>query len=125
MEGLTKFYGVPILVSEATMSLCPDIYFREVDSVRVKGKKNAQTIFEPLGLKAGITELESSVLEQFKTALAHYKEQQWQQATDSFNSLAERSPEELLYRLYLDRVSELHKQPPGADWDGVYTHTQK
>jgi adenylate cyclase len=125
LEGLTKFYGVPILVSEATMSRCPDIYFREIDSVRVKGKQNAQTIFQPMGLKASVTEGEMAQLEQFNTALGCYKKQQWQEATGLFRTLGEQVPGESIYSLYLERVAELEGQPPGEDWDGVYTHTQK
>ncbi len=125
LEGLTKFYGVPILVSEATMSLCPDIYFREIDSVRVKGKKHAQTIFQPLGMKADITESDTARLEQFRSSLLHYQQQQWQQAFEAFTRLSEQSPEDLFYRMYLDRVSELQDQPVDPNWDGVYTHKQK
>jgi len=125
LEGLTKFYGVPILVSEATMLRCPDLYFREIDSVRVKGKKNAQTIFQPMGLTAAVTEDETTRLEQFNTALACYKKQQWQEAAELFRSLGEQAPDESVYSMYQERVTELKDQPPGADWDGVYTHTQK
>ncbi len=40
LEGLTKEYGVPIIVGEATRQLtASDFVFRELDRVRVKGKK--------------------------------------------------------------------------------------
>lgn len=125
LEGLTKFYGVPILVSEATMSRCPDIYFREIDSVRVKGKKQAQTIFQPLGLKAGVSGTEIAEHEEFRSGLSHYRRQQWEQAVDIFSGLSEQSPEELLYRIYLQRVTELKGQAADPRWDGVFTHKTK
>ena len=50
LEGLNKFYGTEILVAGATVSdLGPGFYFREVDLVRVKGKKHPITIYEILG----------------------------------------------------------------------------
>jgi len=45
LEGLTKYYGVGILVSEETKSQCPDIAFRYIDNVRVKGKQDSIKIY--------------------------------------------------------------------------------
>ena len=48
LEGLTKVYGVPILCGEATRAAVPDLVWREIDRVRVKGRASAVAIFEPL-----------------------------------------------------------------------------
>ena len=48
LEGLTKQYGVDIIVSDHTARLVPDYAFRELDLVRVKGKNEPVAIFEPL-----------------------------------------------------------------------------
>jgi adenylate cyclase len=50
LEGLTKQYGVDMIVSEMTATLLPEFAFRELDLVRVKGKTKPVAIFEPLGL---------------------------------------------------------------------------
>jgi adenylate cyclase len=39
LEGLTKVYGVPILCGEATRAAVPDLVWREIDRVRVKGAR--------------------------------------------------------------------------------------
>lgn len=62
IEALTRRYRVPVLVSEATRNDCPDIAFREIDTVQVKGKYNRTRIYQPLcrlselddGLKANL-----------------------------------------------------------------------
>lgn len=49
LEGLTKRYRVPLLVSEATRRQAPEFVYRRLDCVRVKGRREATTIFQPLG----------------------------------------------------------------------------
>src|SRR6185436_14566734 len=55
LEGRTKAYGVGILVGEATRNRVQDVVFREIDRVKVKGKDEAITIYEPLGLQSETT----------------------------------------------------------------------
>ncbi len=78
-----------------------------------------------MGLKTTIMATETDQLEQYSTALGHYKKQRWQQNVEVFTALCERAPEELLYEFYLERVTELQDQPPDPGWDGVFTHKQK
>ena len=42
-----------------------------------------------------------------------------------FRNLGEMSPQRKLYVLYLERIEIFRSEPPGDDWDGVYTHTTK
>jgi adenylate cyclase len=49
LEALTRQYEVDIIVSEATARQAPEFAYRELDRVRVKGKTQLVTIFEPLG----------------------------------------------------------------------------
>src|SRR3546814_18227172 len=48
LEGLTKHYGVHIIVSEFTRDQVPEFIYRELDVVRVKGKDKPVIIFEPI-----------------------------------------------------------------------------
>ena len=50
LEGLTKQYGVGIVVSETTRDAAPGFRYRELDLVRVKGREQPLRIFEPLGV---------------------------------------------------------------------------
>jgi len=49
LESITKQYGVGIIVGEHTQKTVPDVVFRELDRVRVKGKDEPVAIYEPLG----------------------------------------------------------------------------
>jgi adenylate cyclase len=48
LEGLSKVYGVDIVVSESTRKLAPDFGWQELDRVSVKGKDQAVAIFWPV-----------------------------------------------------------------------------
>src|SRR5438876_6992099 len=54
LEGRTKGYGVGILVGEATRNAVADVVFREVDRIKVTGKHEAVTIYEPIGLESEV-----------------------------------------------------------------------
>ncbi|HEX9448388.1 MAG TPA: adenylate/guanylate cyclase domain-containing protein [Dongiaceae bacterium] len=45
VEGLTKFYKVDIIVTEATRDTAPDFHYRNLDVVHVKGRSAEVTIF--------------------------------------------------------------------------------
>lgn len=125
LEGLTKQYGVEIIVSEGTRTAVPEYVYRELDRVRVKGKEEPIAIFEPVALGAEVAPEELDELEQHHEALRRYQAQDWNGAETLFNALRARSPERKLYEIYLERIRWFRELPPGADWDGVYTFTTK
>ncbi len=125
LEGLTKQYGVQIIASETTVAAVPEYVFRELDRVRVKGKELPVAIYEPLGLREQISNEAVSELVAYESALTQYREQHWQLARDALEHLREQVPERLLYSIYLERVEYFMHNPPGDDWDGVYTFTTK
>lgn len=124
LEGLTKQYGVDIIVSERTAKLVPEFAFRELDLVRVKGKNEPVAIFEPIGPGKSVDAETAVELELYARALAAYRAQDWNVAQDSFQTLKDRT-EHLLYNRYLDRIEQFRREPPPEDWDGVFTHLSK
>jgi adenylate cyclase len=125
LEGLTKEYGVNIIVSETTRAAIPEFLFRELDLVRVKGKNEPVAIFEPVGHKNDIDKSVTEELGAYRKALANFRAQSWDKAEVDFFNLNRSYPERHLYQVYLDRISVYRKEPPGDDWDGVFTHTTK
>jgi adenylate cyclase len=52
LESLNKYYGTHILISDTTYEECKHLIFcRELDTIQVKGKSQAVTIYEPLGMR--------------------------------------------------------------------------
>jgi adenylate cyclase len=125
LEGLTKNYGVNIIVSESTKAEIPEFLFRELDLVRVKGKNEPVAIFEPIGHKNDVAKSITEELSAYRKALKNFRAQSWDNAELDFFNLNRSYPDRYLYTVYLDRVAFYRNQPPGDDWDGVFTHTSK
>jgi adenylate cyclase len=125
LEGITKQYGVGILVGEETFSVVRDAFvFRELDRVRVKGKIDPVGIYEPLGLVGTVGDDVLAALQQWNAALDAYRAQQWDVAQTTLQALEANRPH-YLYALYLKRIDHLREEPPGTDWDGVTTFETK
>jgi adenylate cyclase len=125
MEGLTKNYGVEIITGEATRHAVPEFEYRELDRVRVKGKDQPVTLYEPLGLVETIDKGLRNSVKRFHHALQLYRQQKWDDAEQELFSLSQHEPERQIYRIYLDRIAYYRQHPPGENWDGVFTHTSK
>ena len=63
LEGLTKVYGVGVLVGEATFNALSGWVCREIDRVKVKGKDQAIAIYEPLGLARALDAAVSALVD--------------------------------------------------------------
>jgi adenylate cyclase len=125
LEGLTKSYGVSIIVSRSTRDAVPELAYRELDRVRVKGRDKPVNIYEPLGPRDAIDDKTIGELKLYREAAKLYRAQNWELAELQFVNLAKRSPKRVLYRLYIERIGHYRNNPPPADWDGVYTHLEK
>ena len=125
LEGITKEYGADIIVGEETMKAAPEVVFRELDRVRVKGKVNAVTIYQPIGPRSEVSEETIKRLEMFQEALETYRKQDWDKAETLLTQLKETSPGTMLYDLFLLRIPILREKDLGLDWDGAFTFVTK
>lgn len=125
LEGITKQYGVHIIVSEFTREKAPEFVYRELDRVRVKGKDEPVAIFEPIGLPDQIGAEMENELALYREALKLYRAQNWDLAEVQFLNLQKAHPERYLYKVYAERIEYFRAEPPGDDWDGVFTFKTK
>ncbi len=125
IESLTKQYGVALMISEFTQAAVPGLISRELDMVRVKGKNEPVRLFEPLGFEGEVDQETLARIAHHAGALALYRQQKWDGAAATFGMLSAEEPERMIYKLYLDRIAHFREEPPGPDWDGVYTHKEK
>ncbi|MDP6831291.1 MAG: adenylate/guanylate cyclase domain-containing protein [Alphaproteobacteria bacterium] len=121
IEGLTRFYDVPLIVGESTAAAAPEFSYRELDLVRVKGRREPVRIFEPL--QPGSFKAED--LERYHQALACYRARDWQRADQIFAALVAAEPACPVHALYRRRIAEFMASPPGEDWDGVEVFSEK
>lgn len=125
LEGITKQYGVNIIVGEETQAVVPDYLFRKLDQVRVKGKHEPVSIYEPVGLKTAVSHEDLDELELYEMGLKYYLRQEWDAAETAFQGLQAQYAPRKLYEIYLERLDYFRANPPGELWDGVFTFTTK
>jgi adenylate cyclase len=125
LEGLNKFYGTEILVAGATVQhLDNGFIFREVDLVRVKGKKHPIAIYEILGEGAPEDKL-ARFLELYHEGLACLRGTRWGEGLEAFQAASELNPRDALCAHYLQLIQKYAANPPGPDWDGITTMLEK
>ena len=125
LEGLTKFYGVDLLVNETCVAQCPDMTFKLMDKVRVKGKHEAVSIYEPIKPDRANDPQVQQELDLYQQAYDFYLQQDWTNAREKFSQLAGNNPDTLIYSIYLERIEILQHESLDANWDGSFTHTSK
>jgi adenylate cyclase len=125
LEGITKEYHVQCVVSEATYAQAKQEYtFRELDKIRVKGKVLPVTIYELVDWKRNESR-HAERLARFSEALAAYRQQDFRNAAELFESLLERFPDDGPSEVFWKRSHENSAERPGASWDGVYVMKTK
>jgi adenylate cyclase len=128
-EGLTKQYGVTLAIGERTAEMIAGTGMSrvELDLVRVKGRNRPSHLFtlaETLDVPEGRT---AELLELHEAFIVAYRSQQWDLAEAKMRAAEAIGVPglEKLYHIYAERIAEYRAEPPGEDWDGAYTATEK
>lgn len=127
VEGLTKEYGVPVLVTEETRTGAPELAFLEADRVKVVGRDMAVTIH----VLAGDAELAASpafarLADAHAAFLAAYRDGDLSAAEPALASARATAPERLgpFYTAYGQRLEAMRTEP-ARNWDGVHVAKRK
>lgn len=101
LEEQTRKYHVPVIVSDKTIEALPDMVFRELDTVVVKGRTQSVTMFQPMGLKSTADEALLENLELHRQAMAASRAGDWPLAKKLFGELQVSWGPTDMYALYL------------------------
>jgi class 3 adenylate cyclase len=123
LEGLTKTYGVQILVSESVRADAGEksFCFRHLDDVRVKGKKNAVPIY---AVDRSPQEFSAEYKDAYIKGMELYKQGIWNLAKDYFSKALSAAQGDKAAKLMLERCEEFIKNPP-ENWDGAIAFMTK
>ncbi|MBF0192130.1 MAG: hypothetical protein HQL99_13470 [Magnetococcales bacterium] len=125
IEGMNKFYGTRILVSDAVVEQAGSGFvFRPVDTVIPKGATLPLTLFELMGLEEGPDEVrvgpeQRQELHRWLSIHDHYRHRRWQEALEGCESLLALLPGHRLATLYRQRCQEFLRVPPPDAWNGA------
>ena len=126
LEGANKFYGSDLMVSDATYQQAKDsVDARLFDTLRVVGKNEPITVWQLLERKGETKGLMADLVAQYEKAMGLYKDRDWGPAADAFKLALAISENDGVSMTYMKRCQEYMKNPPPADWDGVFTLTEK
>ncbi len=146
LEGLTKMYGVGIIISESTLlqvsestlsqvsesplsqvsdstlsHVAERIETRELDLVRVKGKDRPVRIFEVLtpGVRS------QAYLASYAAGLSAYRQREWGLAHQHFFSALDQAPGDPACAIMIERCTAFSADDPGPEWDGAVALSSK
>ena len=126
-EGLSKVYGVPIVIGEPTVKRIEGLNTLELDVMRVKGRAHPTRIYtatDALGLDA---DRHAAMIVKHASFLDTYRRADWDRAEVAIAECEGFGVHGLktLYGVYRARIAEWRAAPPPADWDGTFTATSK
>lgn len=123
LEGLSKLYGAPIIISQDSLIKIDNplqYNFRFLDIVKVKGRKSSVNIFEILdGEKTHQRMLKIQTKEQFNKSIEMYRNKLFNEALINFTELLKINPLDKALIVYQERCEKNIKFGIPEDWDGV------
>lgn len=124
LEGMSKQYGVDIVISGSTRKKLPGFAALELDRIRVIGKTIPVTVHTLLGDEAKGQDPEFLADQQCHNAMLQaFRAQEWGRAAELLAQCRARLQDKLDMKKYYDlmdgRIAELRANPPGPGWDGV------
>jgi adenylate cyclase len=127
LEGLTRIYGVDILVGASAAELARDeVHIRSVARVQVKGKSKPVDIFTFVGGRdEGVDREFLKWLDTYEEGLEKFRTRDFTEAKILFSRFLEFYPDDLLAKMYLDRALEYEQTPPDEAWAAVEVFEKK
>ena len=123
LEGLTKLYKTPLLISGETLLKIDDSIFetRLIDKVAVKGKVKPIMVHEVLnGETPDLREIKISMLPNFKKCFELYQNQKFENALELFRKYLKKVPEDHVGQLYVDRCQKILSSGwDSENWEGI------
>ena len=126
LEGVNKQYKTYTMISESTYEQAKDgIEAREVDLIRVVGKREPVRIYELLGKKGEIDATMKQTLPFFIEGYELYKKREWNKSAEFFEKVLAINSEDGPSLTYFERCITFQVHPPSDDWDGVFSMGSK
>jgi len=123
LEGLTKVYKEPILVSESIWRFVHDtLPCRLADRVQVKGRKRGLAVY---AVRKELTENERQAWTLHERGMEHYYDREFREALRYFTEIQKIIPEDPIASIFAERSRRYIENPPAPDWSGVVAYSQK
>jgi adenylate cyclase len=127
LEGLTRTYGVDVLLGASVAELVSDeFHLRSVARVQVKGKTLPVDVFTLVGPRGdGANPALIEQLKGYEEGIAQFRDHKFSEAKASFARFLQAVPGDFLAKMYLEQAIDYEKEPPPADWNAVEVFKKK
>ena len=129
LEGLTKFYGVSLLISEQALANLSDAgkyQIRFLDRAVVKGRTEPISVYEVLDTEIEeVRDLKLKTQGDFDQGIDYYRAGSFERAKFYFEQVLDVNPEDKTAELYINRLNDLLERETPQNWDGVWRFTEK
>jgi class 3 adenylate cyclase/HAMP domain-containing protein len=129
LEGLTKFYGASLLISEQVLERLNDpsqYEIRFLDRAIVKGKTESIGVYEVMdGEAEEVKALKFQTQADFERGLDHYSRREFTQAKHYFEQVLAVNLSDKTAKLYLERIERLLAEGVPENWNGVWAFAEK
>jgi class 3 adenylate cyclase len=126
LEGLNKFYGTRIMISEFTLDTVKDrMETRLLDTVAVKGKKTGVKIYELISEKGNIDKGLMEFLTLYNEGILLYGKQDWPGSAKVFTEALKLRTDDKPSQMLLEKCRKFEKDGTPPDWDGVTVFHEK
>ena len=124
LEGVTKSYGLDLVIGELVEPLVRDEFVvRSVDLIKVKGKTRGVAVFTVLGERRDGSE--PAWLARHEEAVRLYRAGDFPAAQQAWQEVLAAAPGDAIAEVFLERCRALQAEPPEGKWDGVFEMTSK
>ena len=124
IEGMTKTYDAPLLLSESTLAALahPERFaLREVDNVVAMGRRQAVRIFEVIDADEDVRrDAKLRTLDTFRAAREAFLQKRFREAKEGFDACLAACPDDRAAGLLAERCDALEGAELPDDWDGVW-----
>ncbi|HSH03255.1 MAG TPA: ATP-binding protein [Anaerolineae bacterium] len=124
IEAMTKWYGLPLLISHSTYHRLTDptaYHLRRLGQVQARGKAEIITLYEIFDHEPDeARQQKAACVEAFETAVAAYYQRQFAAAQQLLDPLRQQLPHDHLTHYYYHQATHFITTPPPADWTGAH-----
>ena len=127
LEGLTRIFGVDILIGATAADLIRDeFHLRSVARAQVKGITEPVDVFTVVEARDHNPDQELLTwLETYEEGIRKFRDRDFTQAKILFSRFLEFYPEDCLAKMYLERSLEYEQAPPDKAWNAVEVFERK
>ncbi|MUG99294.1 GAF domain-containing protein [Scytonema sp. UIC 10036] len=129
LESVSKQYGCDIIISDNTYEPCKEqVWARELDYIRVKGRNEPVAIYELVGLRSdSICSHQLQAIEHYHQGRRYYINRDFERARKEFAKVLKIDSKDTAAMLHIQRCQHWLQNPPSdKNWDdGVWTFKEK